>query len=153
MPYVRTQAEASARYATHSKMGLDAPTRRVALSHLELHQSIRLLFSLFQCSSNKSILNSLPDSTAKAILQSLSMAETNTLLIARILGISSSLFLSGFAFSASYYTSAAISLSPIPLRLQQWQVVYDLGKIVSPPVSALSGLLGLQCLDGTQQRC
>lgn len=34
----------------------------------------------------------------------------------------------------------AIALSPIPLRLKQWQVVYDLGKLVSPTVSAASGV-------------
>jgi hypothetical protein len=69
------------------------------------------------------------------------MSETPFFLVARILGISSSVFLSGFAFSASYYGLPAIALSPFPVRLQQWQVIYDLGKLVSPPVSATSALL------------
>ena len=58
-----------------------------------------------------------------------------------MLGTSGSVFLSGFAFSASYYGLPAAALSPIPLRLQQWQVIYDLGKFISPPVSAASALL------------
>jgi len=62
-------------------------------------------------------------------------------LVTRLLGISSSVFLSGFAFSASYYGIPAIVLAPLPLRLTQWQVIYDLGKLVSPPVSALSAAL------------
>ncbi len=68
------------------------------------------------------------------------MSESSTYFIPRILGISGSIFLSGYSFSASYYTLPAISLSPIPLRLQQWQVVYDEGKLVAPPLSAISAL-------------
>ncbi|KAH7393307.1 hypothetical protein BKA64DRAFT_83127 [Cadophora sp. MPI-SDFR-AT-0126] len=56
----------------------------------------------------------------------------------RLLGISGSIFLSGFAFSASYYTLPAAALAPLPLRLKQWLVVYDLGKLISPPFSAIS---------------
>jgi len=70
------------------------------------------------------------------------MAEsTTTFLLTRMLGISGSAFISGFAFSASYYSVPAIALAPIPLRLRQWQVVYDLGKLVAPPVSAVSAIL------------
>lgn len=69
------------------------------------------------------------------------MSESPIYLIPRILGISGSVFLSGFAFSASYYGLPAIALSPISLRLQQWQIIYDLGKLVSPSVSAASTLL------------
>lgn len=69
------------------------------------------------------------------------MSETPVFLIARILGISSSVFLSGFAFSASYLGLPALALAPIPLRLQQWQVIYDLGKLVSPTLAAASGVL------------
>jgi len=68
-------------------------------------------------------------------------SETPFSLVARILGISGSVFLSGFAFSASYYSLPAIALSPVPLRLQQWRVIYDLGKLVSPSVSAVTALL------------
>ena len=69
------------------------------------------------------------------------MSETPVFLIAKILGISTTVFLSGFAFCASYYSLPALALAPVPLRLQQWQVIYDLGKLVSPPVSAVSALL------------
>ena len=69
------------------------------------------------------------------------MSEASAFLIARILGISSSVFLSGFAFSASYLGMPALALAPISLRLQQWQVIYDLGKLVSPTVAAASTLL------------
>ncbi|KAK0099997.1 hypothetical protein ONS95_013185 [Cadophora gregata] len=58
--------------------------------------------------------------------------------IPRVLGITGSLFLSGFAFSASYYTLPATALAPSPLRLKQWLVVYDLGKLISPPLSVIS---------------
>jgi hypothetical protein len=69
------------------------------------------------------------------------MSEASVFLIARILGISSSAFLSGFAFSASYLGIPSLAPAPIPLRLQQWQVIYDLGKLVSPTVTAASTLL------------
>ncbi|PVH85617.1 DUF1772-domain-containing protein [Cadophora sp. DSE1049] len=59
-------------------------------------------------------------------------------ILPRLLGISGSIFLSGFAFSASYYTLPATALAPLPLRLKQWLVVYDLGKLISPPLSAIS---------------
>ena len=68
------------------------------------------------------------------------MSETPLFLITRLLGISGSIFLSGFAFSASFYSTPAISLAPLPLRLQQWQVIYDLGKLVSPPLSVATGI-------------
>jgi hypothetical protein len=69
------------------------------------------------------------------------MFETSSFLISRILGISSSVFVSGFAFSASYLGIPALALAPIPLRLQQWQVIYDLGKLVAPTVSFTSSLI------------
>lgn len=62
--------------------------------------------------------------------------STPSFLVTRILGITTSAFLSGFAFSASYYTVPAISIAPLALQFKQWQVVYDLGKLVSPPLSA-----------------
>jgi hypothetical protein len=55
--------------------------------------------------------------------------------------ITSKLMILGFAFSASYYGGPTIDLAPIPLRLQQWQVIYDMGKWVAPPAAALSGVL------------
>ena len=46
--------------------------------------------------------------------------------------------MTGFAFTASYLGIPAISLAPIPLRLKQWQILYDLGALVSPTLSVAS---------------
>ena len=59
---------------------------------------------------------------------------------AHLLGISSSFFLSGFAFAASFYTLPALSHSPLPARLLGWLEVYDLGKLISPTIAAASAV-------------
>jgi hypothetical protein len=46
--------------------------------------------------------------------------------------------LPGHAFSASNLGIPALGLVPLPLRLKQWPVIYDVGKFVSPPVSITS---------------
>lgn len=68
------------------------------------------------------------------------MAESSSpaFLITRALGISTSLFLSGYAFSASQLSIPAISLSPLPLRLSQWSLIYTSGAKVSPPLAIFS---------------
>jgi hypothetical protein len=48
--------------------------------------------------------------------------------------------LPGYAFSASNLGIPALGLAPVPLRLQQWLVIYDVGKYVSPPVSITSAV-------------
>lgn len=48
--------------------------------------------------------------------------------------------ITGFAFSASYLGLPALALAPVALRLRQWLVIYDLGKLVSPTVAAASSV-------------
>jgi hypothetical protein len=60
---------------------------------------------------------------------------------AHLLGISSSIFLSGFSFAASFYTMPALSHASLPVQLLGWLEVYDLGKLISPPVGAASSVL------------
>ena len=55
-------------------------------------------------------------------------------------GISSSVFLSGFAFSASYYGMPAVNLAPFPLRLKQWKEIFDIGKYFAPTLGVTSAL-------------
>lgn len=69
------------------------------------------------------------------------MDSPTILRTAHVLGITSSAFLSGYAFAASQYAIPAANLAPLPLRLRQWLVVYDRGKLVSPTVALAAGLL------------
>jgi len=88
-------------------------------------------------------------------------SSSSVFLATRALGISTSLFLSGkpslvlsqtsfllpasnkpgYAFSASQLAIPAIALSPVPLRLKQWAVIYNEGALVSPTFAASSLLL------------
>lgn len=68
------------------------------------------------------------------------MENSNAIKLAQIVGVTSSVFLSGFSFSASYLSMPALGLAPINIRLKQWLKIYNLGKFVSPPLGLASGI-------------
>jgi len=68
------------------------------------------------------------------------MEQSVAVKFAQLASVSSSFFVSGFSFSASYLSLPAIASSPVPLRLKQWLKIYDLGKLVAPPLGVTGGL-------------
>ncbi|KAH8592829.1 hypothetical protein B0O99DRAFT_629086 [Bisporella sp. PMI_857] len=57
------------------------------------------------------------------------------------LGLTTSSFLSSFAFTASYLAIPSVALAPVSLQVRQWAVIYNYGKLVSPPLATLSALI------------
>jgi len=57
--------------------------------------------------------------------------------LAQVVGISTSFILTGMSVGTSYYAIPAIKKSPAPLLAQQWQQMYDYGKVIMPPLGII----------------
>ncbi|KAI5805175.1 hypothetical protein EDC01DRAFT_360263 [Geopyxis carbonaria] len=70
---------------------------------------------------------------------------TNQLLTAQMLGITTSLFLSGSAFTYTFAAAPACLLAPPALAASQWKHLYLRGRSMSPPLAVLSSSAWAYC--------
>ncbi|KAK4895887.1 hypothetical protein LTR27_006058 [Elasticomyces elasticus] len=61
---------------------------------------------------------------------------SSTLRVAQVLGLTSTAFLAGKTFAASF-TAPALLLAPGPLLIKQWQKIAEFDKIINPAISAV----------------
>ncbi|TKA78213.1 hypothetical protein B0A55_03771 [Friedmanniomyces simplex] len=60
-----------------------------------------------------------------------------TIRIAQVLGLTSTAFLAGKTFAASFAAVPALLHAPAPLLAKQWKTLFDADKLVNPVVSAI----------------
>ena len=63
--------------------------------------------------------------------------------VAQVVGLTSTAFLAGKTFAASFGTTPALLHAPAPLLAKQWKELFDADKLVNPVLSVLGlGVFG-----------
>ncbi|KAG9653549.1 DUF1772-domain-containing protein, partial [Aureobasidium melanogenum] len=73
-------------------------------------------------------MNSIPISATR---------PTTGIRVAQVVGLTASAYLAGALGGFSVVAGPALLKAPAPLLAKQWQIVYDNGKVMAPPLSVL----------------
>ncbi|KAI4797120.1 hypothetical protein E4T44_12020, partial [Aureobasidium sp. EXF-8845] len=61
--------------------------------------------------------------------------------VAQVLGLTASAYLAGSIGSISWQSVPALMDAPAPLLAKQWKKIFDSGKVVAPPMAAVSSII------------
>lgn len=69
--------------------------------------------------------------------------------VAQVLGLTSTAFLAGKTFAASFGAAPALLHAPAPLLAKQWKTLFDADKLINPVVAAIgTGVFGFFAYRG-----
>lgn len=60
--------------------------------------------------------------------------------IAQVVGLTAASFAAGSITGFSVFSVPALLQAPAPLLVKQWQTIYDKGKMILPPISAVAAV-------------